>query len=127
MFSSKLNKVVLSVFIILFLQVPFLFAADDSEGVSFGFWDVVQIALLRCFYRFPYYRFGAIVICDYSYDGIFRECGINIFGRICRGHDGCQYWYHCDRMDNCFAWIQSQIKCILYTAFCSRGTIAFFW
>jgi len=44
MFSRKLNKVVLSVFIILFLQVPFLFAADDSEGVSFGFWDVVQIA-----------------------------------------------------------------------------------
>ena len=43
MFSSKISKVVFSVFIILFFQASFLFAADDAEGISFGFWDAMQI------------------------------------------------------------------------------------
>lgn len=43
MFSSKFSKVIFSVFIILVFQSPFLFGADDSEGISFGFWDGVQI------------------------------------------------------------------------------------
>lgn len=43
MFLSKFSKVVFSVFLILIFQSPLLFGADDSKGVSFGFWDAIQI------------------------------------------------------------------------------------
>jgi phosphate:Na+ symporter len=66
MFSSKISKVIFSVFIILIFQSPFLFGADESTGLSFGIWDAVQI-----FGSLTFFIYGMKLMSD----GIQRAAG----------------------------------------------------
>ena len=66
MFSSKISKVIISVFIILIFQSPLLFGADDTTGLSFGVWDAVQI-----FGSLTFFIYGMKLMSD----GIQRAAG----------------------------------------------------